>query len=189
MKIFLHRLNLRKKADCGPKHFLFQENTAFKNWIVDWKHAFQMITSSLMSSSAFKSLVIIIVGLFSDSRSRFEQLPQMLLPGEPCSRARATKNSLDGQAEKSTDLPILLNLWLATDSNIWRISGYSSTTSLKSSACRMKMSHKVLALTLAVRLALVNRQISGIKTAHKSVKNGGYREAQMRRRRNKVKMV
>ena len=51
------------------------------------------------------------------------------------------------------------------------------------------MSHKVLALTLAVRLALVNRQISGIKTAHKSVDNGGYREAQMRRRRNKVKMV
>lgn len=61
-----------------------------------------------MSSSAIKPLVITIAGLFSGSRSMFEQLPQMLLPGEPCSRA--SKNSLDGQAEKSTDFPILLNL-------------------------------------------------------------------------------
>lgn len=116
-----------------------------------------------MSSSVIKSLVITISGLFSRGWSKFEQLPQILLALEFCSLA--SKHSLDGQAEKSTDLPILLNLWVATDSITWRISGYSSTTSRKSSACRMKMSHKVFATMLAVRLALVNRQISGIKTA------------------------
>ena len=122
-----------------------------------------------MSQSVFKSLVIIISGLLSRGWSKFEQLPQILLVRELCSLA--IKSSLDGQHEKSTDLPILLNLWVATDSMTWRISGYSSTTSLKSSACRMKMSHNVFAVMVAVRLALVNRQISGIKAADTSVNN------------------
>lgn len=146
------------------------KNTAFKKWIVVLKHSFQVTSLSLMSQSDFKdSLVIIISGLFSRGWSKFEQLPQILLDRELCSLA--IKSSLEGQHEKSTDLPILLNLWVATDSITWRISGYSSTTSLKSSACRMKMSHKVFAVMVAVRLALVNKQISGIKAANTSVDN------------------
>lgn len=128
-----------------------------------------------MSQSVLKSLVITISGLYSRGWSKFEQLPQILLARELCSLV--SRSSLDGQDEKSTDLPILLNLWLATDSMTWRISGYSSTTSLKSSACRMKMSHKVFAVMLAVRLALVNKQISGIKAGNMAVNNGSYRGA------------
>lgn len=74
----------------------------------------------------------------------------------------ASKHSLEGQAEfeKSTDFPILLNLSDATDSITCRISGNSSTTSLKSSACKINMSHIVFATIVAVRLACVRRQIS-----------------------------
>ena len=174
LKIFLHCLNRRKKV--ANRHIFFSnKNTAFKNWIVVLKHSFQVTSFSLMSQSDRKSLVIIISGLFSRGWSKFEQLPQILLVRELCSLA--SKSSLEGQHEKSTDFPILLNLWVATVSMTWRISGYSSTTSLKSSACRIKMSHKVFAVMLAVRLALVNKQISGIKAANTSVNNGSYRAA------------
>lgn len=82
----------------------------------------------------------------------------------------ASKHSLEGQAEfeKSTDFPILLNLSDATDSITCRISGNSSTTSLKSSACKINMSHIVFATIVAVRLACVRRQISEKKIIGKN---------------------
>lgn len=62
--------------------------------------------------------------------------------------------------ERSTGLPNLYILFSACFSSIVRIDGNSSTTSLKSSACSKKISQIEFATTLAVRLALVKRQIS-----------------------------
>lgn len=84
------------------------------------------------------SLVTTISGWFSGGCSRLEQLQQrLLLPLFFELWSLANKFSREGHAEKSTDFPILLNRWEATDSITCRISGYSSTTSLKSSACKM----------------------------------------------------
>jgi hypothetical protein len=62
--------------------------------------------------------------------------------------------------DKSTGLPILFKRSSATFSMIVRIAGNSSTTSLKSSACNANTSHTVCAVTQAVRLVFVKRQIS-----------------------------
>ena len=62
--------------------------------------------------------------------------------------------------DKSTGVPSLVIRFSASFSMIVRMSGNSSTTSLKSSACRTNTSHTVCATTHAVRLALVKRHIS-----------------------------
>ena len=98
--------------------------------VIDWV-SLVVITKGI-------SLVTTISGWFSGGCNRFEQLKQrLLLPLFFELWSLASKFSREGHAEKSTDFPILLNRWEATDSITCRISGYSSTTSLKSSACKM----------------------------------------------------